>query len=447
MLTGPPPIAPSSERPTRVRWLILALACGSSFLLYLHRYTWGFVKDDLQKSMGWSQDQIGWLDGVFYGTYAVGQVPSGMIADRWGTRWLLATIIAAWSLSLSGIAVAGRFVPMLLARAVFGLAQAGCYPALGKVTRQWIPWTVRTSAQGWVATFFGRFGGAVSQLVVGLLLVKGTGLDWRWALIGLSVVGIGYALLFAMLFRSTPREHPMANAAEVQLIEMAEPRGRTAPAASIPWRTLLADVNVRLLCLQQALAVCADNLYVNWLATYLRQQLSQKPDQAGWQVFVPLTASAIAGPIAAWVQDRLLRAPGRHRQARSFPTTGAFLTAGVCFVAAMSVAHNAWAFVLVLTAAKFFADWGQPAVWGTITDISGRQAGSLFGLVNMCGSLAGLVVGPLSGWILRWASGGTTTNAAGWQALFVFTASMYGLLALVWLFVDATRRIAVRPSS
>ena len=33
-----------SPRPTRVRGIIFALACGMSFVLYLHRYSWGFIK-------------------------------------------------------------------------------------------------------------------------------------------------------------------------------------------------------------------------------------------------------------------------------------------------------------------------------------------------------------------------------------------------------------------
>ena len=31
-----------NERPTNIRWLIFALACGTSFVLYLHSYTWNY---------------------------------------------------------------------------------------------------------------------------------------------------------------------------------------------------------------------------------------------------------------------------------------------------------------------------------------------------------------------------------------------------------------------
>src|SRR5438132_13911209 len=58
--------------PTRVRSLVFALACGISFLLYLHRYTWGFVKKDVRDEFGWDPSTLGWLDGLFGISYGVG---------------------------------------------------------------------------------------------------------------------------------------------------------------------------------------------------------------------------------------------------------------------------------------------------------------------------------------------------------------------------------------
>ena len=53
---------PVGEKPTRVRWLMFALACDTSFVLYLHRYSWGFIKADTRDEFGWSEVQLGWLD-------------------------------------------------------------------------------------------------------------------------------------------------------------------------------------------------------------------------------------------------------------------------------------------------------------------------------------------------------------------------------------------------
>ena len=65
-------------RPTRVRWLVLVLACTTSWLLYLHRYAWGVIKPDVKAEYGLTDVQLGWLDSVFNAAYAVCQVPTGL---------------------------------------------------------------------------------------------------------------------------------------------------------------------------------------------------------------------------------------------------------------------------------------------------------------------------------------------------------------------------------
>ena len=69
------------QRPTNTRWMIFALSCAVSFILYLHRYTWGFVKAEVGTEFGWDKTTLGWLDSAFYISYAVGQVPGGMFGS------------------------------------------------------------------------------------------------------------------------------------------------------------------------------------------------------------------------------------------------------------------------------------------------------------------------------------------------------------------------------
>jgi len=68
-------------RPTGVRWRVFALACGTSFLLYLHRYTWNIVGPELQRDFHLSHKDAGFLFSLFYWTYAVGQLPSGVVVE------------------------------------------------------------------------------------------------------------------------------------------------------------------------------------------------------------------------------------------------------------------------------------------------------------------------------------------------------------------------------
>src|SRR5581483_4133161 len=92
--------------PTNIRGMVLALACGISFLLYLQRYTWGFIKKDIKDEFGWDAVQLGWLDSLFTSSYGAGQVPAGVLCDWFGAHALLGSAILLWSLALASMVLA-----------------------------------------------------------------------------------------------------------------------------------------------------------------------------------------------------------------------------------------------------------------------------------------------------------------------------------------------------
>ena len=56
--------SPFAERPTNVRWAVFTLACGTSWLLYLHRYLFALIKADLVKQWHLSKTELGFLDST-----------------------------------------------------------------------------------------------------------------------------------------------------------------------------------------------------------------------------------------------------------------------------------------------------------------------------------------------------------------------------------------------
>ena len=150
------------QRPTRVRWLIFALACGTSWFLYLHRYTWNFIRPELEEEFGFTNTQLETVFTVFNLSYALGQIPSGILCDLFGPHVLLTLMIVVWSLLLPTFGATSGLYELAGLRILFGAAQSGGYPSLSKVTRTWFPRSSRTIVQGIIVSFFGRSGGAMS---------------------------------------------------------------------------------------------------------------------------------------------------------------------------------------------------------------------------------------------------------------------------------------------
>jgi sugar phosphate permease len=406
-----PPELPASEptdvtsptRPTRIRAIIFMLACGTSFVLYLHRYTWGFIKHFVGDEFGWSEWQLGLLDSVFSASYGFGQIPSGILCDWFGPHVLLGTIIFAWSLSMGAVVLATGYVSMFSARLLFGLTQAGCYPTLSKVTRLWFPLSERTTVQGWVATFFGRGGGAVSFLLFGYVLMGWMELSWRQAVLVLSVLGCVFGAVFLYLFRNTPRDHPWANDAEADVIREGETETVDATRSALRWSTVIKSGNMKVFFVQQFTSAFADNVYVYWIPLFLLTAKGVDIKSAAWMSAVPLAGGAIGGMIGGTLQSYLIVRTGNRRWSRSWIGLIGKLLATV-FIFVSLAFSDAFQIVSVLFVVKFFSDWSQPTVWGTITDIAGRNAASVFGVINTVGSIAAVMAGPLMGLTIMYFS-------------------------------------------
>ena len=105
---------------------------------------------------------------------------------------------------------------------------------------------------------------------------------------------------------------------------------------------------------------------------------------------LPLWGGAIGGAVGGALNDVLIRLTNRRFARSAIGFTGKFLSAILILVSA-GVDDGRQAMVVlamvVLAIAKFFTDWSQPTVWGTITDIGGRSTGKVFGAINMVGNL------------------------------------------------------------
>jgi sugar phosphate permease len=152
---------------------VIGVATLMAVLLYLDRNCLPLVATYIQQDLGLTDVQFGWAISAFYMSYALGQVPSGWLTDRFGARAMLTLYILLWSLftGLTGAAVG--LISLLLFRAAMGLGQAGAYPTGANLISKWVPFSNRGFASALVS-FGGRIGGSLAPLLTGYLIVAFT---------------------------------------------------------------------------------------------------------------------------------------------------------------------------------------------------------------------------------------------------------------------------------
>src|SRR3984957_7866728 len=103
-------------RPTKNRWLVVLLT----------RLT--IAPAAMRRDLPPSKTAIGVVFSVFLWAYAIGQIPGGWLADRFGPRLVLLIIVPFWSLMTAMTAVAAGVTSLIVIRFVFGLAESGAFP-------------------------------------------------------------------------------------------------------------------------------------------------------------------------------------------------------------------------------------------------------------------------------------------------------------------------------
>jgi sugar phosphate permease len=419
--------------PSRVRYLVLAVACSLALLTYLDRLGFNVAASAIGKDLGLDDEDMGYAAAAFLIAYASFQVPGGLLSDKLGGRSLLTLLVLGWSLFTGLLALAVLLPPgsqlvlvfLLGMRFLFGMFQAGGFPALARVLADWMPARERASAQGWVWTF-SRLGGALIPFFFRWLVnLFGTWTTAFWLLAG---AGILWCVPFWRWFRNRPEEMKGVNAAEIALI--AADRAPAAPTSErVPWRQMVGSVNVWALCLMYGFVGFAGNFITNMLPLYLTNHRHLSETATDWLSALPLAFGIVSCVLGGVLSDWIIRRWGSRKWGRRLNGAVGLGLAGLAMLSTIWV-EEVWLLGLLFSAAFFFNDLNMGPAWAACADIGERSAATISGAMNMLGSLAGAAGAAFAGYFFRRHEP---------DLVFVVFAVSYGLASLCWLAVDVTK--------
>jgi sugar phosphate permease len=404
-------------KPSRVRYGVATFAISLAVLAYIQRVAISQAAVPMQADLGLSKSEMGLIFGAFGLSYALFEIPSGILGDRFGPRSVLVRIVLAWSAFTALTGAAWSFASLWVVRFLFGAGEAGCFPNLTRVLSIWLPGKARIRAQAlmWACT---RWGGAVTPPLV-LIAIQYFG--WRHAFVAFALLGVLWAIPFYSWFRDDPAQHKSVNAAELALLN--DSRSLTSHEGESNWGRLLLLPKVQLLLVQYFCFSFVWYFYVTWLPTYLKEARGVSPAQAAGLAVLPLLfggfGSLVSGLVAARVSKRLVAVFG-------------FL-ASAALIFSVTRIQSPVAAMIAMGLASFCSDLTMPISWNACVEIGRRHTATVSGAMNMFGNLAGFVA-PVVGGIILQRSGGN------WNILIYMMVVSSTIAGLCWLYLDPEQK-------
>jgi MFS family permease len=446
---------------TRVRYGVLAFLCGLFFLLYLDRICISKAAPHIEAELNISHTAMGFVFGAFTVAYGLFEVPTGRWGDRYGSRRVLMRIVLWWSAftALTGCIwpfvvdsglrlplpatqagvpiVFNSFMLLLLVRFLFGAGEAGAVPNAARVVARWFPSGKRGPAQGLINTA-ALVGGAVAPIAAAYVIEL---YGWRWTFGIFGLLGVVWAMAFYAWYRDEPNRHPGVNEAERHFINGGVVPCPEAEAPSpVPWRRVVRSPNVWLLGGVITCNAFVSYMYFFWYPTYLEEGRQVDALVSGWLSGMVLAAGAIGCTLGGYLADAVVRRTGNKRWSRCAVGCGAMSTASLALALSVSwdsvVATSLFTALAALSAMLMMATW-----WSTVTEISGKHVGALFGLMNSMGVPGAVTSQLFFGYFADYRQSLGYQGRALWDPGFYVYSIVLLLGAVGWLFVDSTKSV------
>ena len=405
----------SGARLSRVRWTICAMLFAATSINYMDRQVIAILKPTLQHSIGMTEVSYGYIVDAFQIAYAIGLLASGRLIDKLGTRIGYMLVMAVWSLSAMGHALASTVLEFGFVRFFLGLGESGNFPAAIKTVAEWFPQNERSLATG-IFNSGANVGAILAPAIVPWVTLR---YGWHAAFLTTGIFSALWILWWFRRYRK-PSDHRTLSGDELRHIyEAAAVEMRPA----MPWRRLLRCRQTWGFSVAKFLTDPIWYFYLFWLPSYFSAKFNLNLSHLGLPLIIIYNVSALGSIGGGWL-------PEPFRGLGLSPNYARLVAMLVCaslvvpIYTAASVKSVWTAIALISVAAGAHQGWSAN-LFTTSSDMFPRSAvGSIVGIGGMAGSVGSAIFAFFAGHVLQ------LTHS--YASLFGISASAY-LLALIVL--------------
>ncbi|KAL8376090.1 hypothetical protein RB595_007282 [Gaeumannomyces hyphopodioides] len=374
----------------------------------------------LSQDLGLSDDDYALVVSIFFVGYAIMEVPSNLVLNRWRPSLYLTTIMGVWGACVAAMSTAGSRGHFLVGRFFLGCIEAGMYPGALFILTCWYK-KDEVGKRFCVFATSGTLSQALGGIMAGGIIAGMDGKNgwpgWRWLFLVEGVATVFFAFVFIFVLpdyplgtrRFTPAERRLAH---VRMLVDRRASTKTGEA--------------RLTALESVLAVAADPRTYAFLVIYILnttamtisyfipatlRTMGYTQVTAQWMT-VPIWVSAsVAMLTISYFSDRT----GDRRWCVAGCMAAAAACCGVCLGTDAGAARYA---MLCLLAGALWTATPQILTWASeLLALPDQKRSVALALINSFGTLSVL-------WGSRlWPSAESPAHRTGFSAVAAMSAA------------------------
>lgn len=360
-------------------WLVWGLAAGFFFLDYFARVAPAVMTDQLMHDFNIMGLAFGMLSASFLCAYIPMQIPVGMLADRYNSRWLLTINVLVCVLGCIVFATAHSLYTAMFGRFLLGFGASFAFVTALKLATIWFP-SHRFGLLAGLTQALGMLGASISQAPMAYSVNT---IGWRptmWIIIGLLFL---LAIAIAVLVRDRSENHTHhAHKLETGR-EVLRGFGQVLKNPQTWWNGLFVGL----------LYAPTEIIGESWGVKFFSQTHALSNEVAALATGCVFFGWAIGGPIVGWFSDHIKRR-------KIILILSAFFSLIFISIALFVAELPLWALFSTLFLYGV-ANTGVGTSYALASEInSHRLAGTSMAFANMASVLIGVGFQPFIGWLL-----------------------------------------------
>jgi MFS family permease len=361
----------------------VGLLFAASLINYFDRATVSFALPNIAKDLGLSANDKGTLLSAFFWSYALMQIPMGLMADRWNLRWVYAGAFVLWSIAQALTGFAHTLATLVFFRVLLGIGEAIYLPGGTRIVSLLFPVSERGLPCG-IFDFGTRSGMVLEGLIVPFMI---THYGWRTTF---AVIGFTALLWLVPWMTATPK-----------VMRCPRPEQPAQKAGDL-WREVVALLRNRDLIGVCIGFFCFDYywyLLVTWLPDYMVNVRKLTLQWAGIYTALPFMVFGVSQALGGWLGDRLVRAGWNETLTRKGIVSLAF-TSGLLLIPAAQAGSANLALAFIMGGCLVgFSNANQLVILQSCA--APAQIGLWVGIFNFVGNLAGIAAPKLTGFLIE----------------------------------------------